>query len=101
MTNKQALEAVIQFAVSDNLLLKSLTDHEIVDSATYAKENEKNIDLAAIDVLQGLLSTPDVSEGGYSINLDRAAIQKRLSMLAGKHDITDPSAPKVRGIQPW
>lgn len=89
MTNKEALIAVLRVNIPDNSLVKALLDNDVTDSETYTKTKEKSIDLCAIDLLAGLLSEPDVSEGGYSIKYDRAAVQKQLLFLAKKHNVTD------------
>lgn len=104
MTNKEALIAVLRVNVPDNSLVKALLDHDVTDSSTYTKDNAKDIDLCAIDVLAGLLAEPDVTEGGYSINYDRAAVEKQLIFLAKKHNVTeilDRLKPTVKCIQVW
>lgn len=89
MTNKEALLAVLRISVPDNSLEKALTDREVTGGSTYTKDNAKNIDLCAIDIFQGLLTEPDVSEGDYSIKFDRDAVKEHLLLLAKKHDVTE------------
>lgn len=101
MTNKEALVAVLRVSVPDNSLEKAMIDNDVTGGSTYTKDNEKNIDLCAIDILQGLLSDPDVSEGGYSINFDRKAVQERLNYLNSKHDLVDAGKPVVTGKSIW
>jgi hypothetical protein len=101
MTNKEALIAVLQVSVPDNSADKVLLDAGITGTDAYSAGNSKAIDLCAIDALQGLLSTPDVSEGGYSVRYDRAAVQARLQYLSTKNGVVNPGAPSVKGIAPW
>lgn len=94
MTNKNALLAVVQVAVEDDVIEKALLDQSLNLGSTYTTTNAKAIDLAAIDVLDGILSRPDISEGGFSVRYDRTAIQKRLDALKRKQGIT--SGPVIR-----
>jgi hypothetical protein len=91
MTNKEALVAVVQVSVDDNVLEKALLDQTITSSETYAAIKSSNINKAAIDVLEGLLSRADVSEGGFSEKFDRSAIEKRLNRLYEKEGLTSTS----------
>ncbi len=102
MTNKEALIAVLRVSVLDNTLIKAMLDQDVSEEATYSKEGAKSIDLCAIDVLLGLLSEPDVSEGGYSVKYDRSAVIKHLVALAEKHGISsvlETYKPKVTALQ--
>ncbi len=104
MTNKEALIAVLRVSVPDNTLEKALADQEVTAAGTYAKANAKSIDLCAIDVLTGLLSEPDISEGGYSIKYERDAVQQHLVILARKHNITEVLSqfkPSVNSKPVW
>jgi hypothetical protein len=96
MTNKEALIAVVQVSVDDNTLVKALLDQDASDSENYTTANSSLINKAAIDVLEGLLSRPDVSEGGFSESFDRGAIEKRLDRLYQKEGLTNPRTPIVR-----
>src|SRR5690348_16620952 len=96
MTNKDALVAVIQTDVDDNILEKSFLDQGVSSTDVYTAAASASIDLCAIDVLEGLLSTPDVSEGGSSVSYDRNAIQARLNFLYGRAGITPPTGAVVR-----
>lgn len=101
MTNKEALLAVVQTSVPDNSVEKALVDAEIVAGEQYSPSQMKEIDLCAIELLRGLLSTPDISEGQYSIKLDRKAVQERLGYLEGKHGLSSSSQPRISGVSIW
>lgn len=104
MTNKEALLAVIRFSIPDNSAEKALVDNDVDGTANYSKDAEKSIDLCAVDALQGLLSEPDVSEGGYSVKYDRKAVQDRLLYLAKKHNLTEvlnQYTPIIKSSSPW
>lgn len=99
MTKRDALLGVLQVSVPDIAIDKALVDNNIDGRDGYSSANAKSIDLVAIDILQGLLTAPDVTEGGYSIRYDRSAIQQRLSYLSQKHGIG--SGPTVRRANVW
>lgn len=104
MNLKEALQAVIQDTVSDNLLEKALLDYELTSTDTYDADKSAGVDLAAIDVIQGLLSAPNVSEGGYSVTRNYAALNAKLLFLARKHgvlDVLEQQAPSVKGVRRW
>jgi hypothetical protein len=94
MTNKEALVAVIQISVNDNTLEKALLDQGITSSSNYTAANTSKIDIAAIAVLEGVRSAPDISEGGFSIRYDRPAIERKIEAL--KHKTGLASGSEIR-----
>lgn len=100
MTNKEALVAILQVSVDDNVLEKALLDQNVRSDRDYKSAYSASIDVAAISVLEGLLSTPDIAEGGYSVTYDRASIQDRLSYLRLKNGVPNLSR-QVKGASPW
>lgn len=101
MTNKEALIAVVRVSVPDNSLEKAMIDNSVSATTDYTSTEAESIDKCAIAVLEGLLSDPDVSEGGYSINFDRKAVQDRISILKSKYGIDDPLKPSVTSRPVW
>lgn len=104
MTNKEALIAVLRVDLPDNSLEKSMMDQGVTPGDGYTTDNAKAIDLCAVDLLAGLLSQPDVSEGGFSLKYDRASIKERLLFLARKHNVTTVLAqfkPTVTSKSVW
>ena len=102
MTNKQALVAVLRISVPDDTLEKALLDHEITGSTNYTKDAARDIDMCAVEVLKGLLSEPDVTEGGYSIKYDRNAIQARIDDIMVKWEmVEDTGKPTISNGTNW
>jgi hypothetical protein len=104
MTIKEALISVLQVSMPDGSIEKALTDNGLTSSDEYAASKAKAIDECAIELLHGLLSAPNISEGGYSISYDRNAVKERIIMLAKKHNLTEYTAiysPAVKRRVPW
>lgn len=104
MTNKEALIAAVSFSVPDNMLEKALLDRTLTGASTYTSANAEKVDMCVIDLLQRVLSEPDVTEGGYSIRFDRKAVEARLLYLARKYDqtgILNQLTPTVTGKSVW
>lgn len=100
MTNKEALVAALMVSVSDNSLEKAMIDGGVTSAAQYTLSDAKAIDLCVINVLQSVLSSPNISEGGYSIEHDRPALQARLVQLQQKHGLIS-TGPKVKAKSVW
>ena len=104
MTNKEALVATLQANVPDNSLEKALADRAVVSAAIYGPTQTAGVEQAAMDILWGVLTSADVSEGGYSVRYDRAAIKSRLIFLAKKYGAADILAginPSVSSPRVW
>ena len=99
MTNKEALIANVGFSVPDNMVEKAMIDNDVTGATTYTSADAESIDLCTIPILKLVLSMPDVSEGGYRINFDRASAQKRLDDLLEDYEIT--KGPTVTGKSVW
>lgn len=99
MTNIEALKAKVGYPLSDNSLKLALTDRGLTDSETYSTANKKALELAYADCLMTLMSSPNVSEGGYSISLsEKATIKSIATGIYQKWGISDHSAPTARFI---
>lgn len=104
MTKKEALIAVIQVSVPDVTVEKALIDAGIDGSESYSSSSEKDIDLCAVKILQGLQSVPNISEGGMSITYNLAGIRSVLLSLATKHSLTQILSeykPSITGKSVW
>ena len=104
MTKKEALVAVLQISVPDLTLEKTMIDNAITGADAYSVADEKGIDLCAVVILQGLMSVPNITEGGMSVTYDRNGLHSRLLSLAKKHDLTDilnQYKPTVTGKSVW
>lgn len=93
MTNKEAVVAVIGVTGNDNTIEKALMDAGITSDDVYSSSNVKQIDMAAISVLETMLATKSVSEGGYSVEYD---IKNRLDYLKARNNV-----PTITALNIW
>ena len=77
MTYLEAIKGKLSFPLSDNAFILALTDRGLTYTDTYA--TSQSFDLAYADTIITLITTPDVTEGGYSI---RSSDKKALLDLA-------------------
>lgn len=107
MTKKVAFASVLQVSGIDaNTIEMALLEAGINQDANFSKGDLKELELAAIPVLQSMMSTSSQSEGSFSISFDREGIKQRLLFLAHKHNLTDvissvSGSPKIRAINMW
>lgn len=102
MTNAEAVIAVAGVSVDALLIEKALIDLNMTSTGWYDVLDGKTIDLAAIEVLKGIIAMADITEGGYSIKYDRSAILKRITALGIKNGIAEYlTVPKVRAVNVW
>ena len=99
MTNKEALAAKLIATVPDNTLTVALIDGEIDPSGIYTKVNKEGIEKVELEVLYGLFTAQDVSEGGYSVSHPDflRKVKERIIYLAktyGRSDILEAIDPK-------
>jgi hypothetical protein len=98
MTIRQAFDAEMdEVQVSDNLAGKLLADRGLLDTASYdANLHEKPLDIAVASALTKVLARPSVSEGGYSVKWEAAALKARIAAIYAKWNMANPDIPKVR-----
>lgn len=95
-TIKEALAGRIGYPIPDGSLEDALTDAGLVSTANYDKSHSKTLDIAAAGLLLFVCTSPNISEGGYSISVaDKAALLKVRSLYLSKWGISDDSLPKI------
>lgn len=85
MTNLQALQSSIgiNYPFDANMYSKALIDQGLNEADPYTIQNVRGIDLAFAGLIQTVLVSPDIAEGGYKITqADRNALEAlRISIL--------------------
>lgn len=92
MINLEALKAKLNYPLSDNSFILALSDRGLVSTATYA--DRKSLELAQADLIYTLVTTPNITEGGYSISLsDKSSLMKLADGIYLKYGIRNPLRP--------
>jgi hypothetical protein len=92
MTNLEALKAKLNYPLSDNSFILALSDRGLVSTATYA--DRKSLELAQADLIYTLVTTPNITEGGYSISLsDKSSLMRLADEIYLKYGIRNPLRP--------
>ena len=98
MTNLEALQSLIEYRENEDRFIKALLDRSINPYIQYVAASKADIDLAAVDIIQFLLSHPDFKEGDTEIKYDKAALKSLQSEILAKYD---QSLPIISGVQLW
>lgn len=105
MTIRDAFDTEMdEITVSDRLAKKILADNGLLETADYdATLHAKPVDISVAQALSKVVARPSISEGGYSIKWDAAALRARIASIYKKWDMEDPLSPKptVRSVSPW
>jgi hypothetical protein len=107
MTNFEALRAMLTYPVDDAMLTLALTNRGIAptgltENDTYTIGNKESVDLAYADILMLLVSSPNISEGGYSVSLaDKASLKEVANGIYDRYNKRKTSNPKIKFRQAW
>ena len=101
MTYLEAIKAKLNYPLSDNTFILSLTDRGLVYTDNYVKC--QSFDLAYADTITTLVTAPNVSEGSYSICLsDKKALSELADGIYTKYGEAVRSLKKTaKFVQPF
>ena len=103
MTYLEAIRAKLSYPLSDNAFILALTDRGLTSTDTYTAG--ESFDLTYADTIVMLLTTPNISEGGYSISLtDKTALIKLASDIFTKYGEANPLSslkPTAKFVNRW
>ncbi len=101
MTNKERLISFLGFQPDTNASEAALLDINLDGTDYYEAVNYKMVRLAAIQLMEILLTTPNTTNQitGYSITYDRDAVERRLYRL--KLEAGLELGPYIRAINKW
>ena len=101
MTNLEALKAVLSYPLENNAFIKALNDRGLTESATYSKCSA--FELARADAIMTLVTTPNVSEGGYSLSQSdkKALIELANGIYTSNGVPTVIPKPTAKFVQRW
>lgn len=89
MTKKEAFIRVVQVGIDDETAEMAMIEAGINPATEFAEGGLKELEIAAIPVLQSLMVISSESEGGQSESRNLKGIEQRLLFLAKKHGLTD------------
>lgn len=90
MTKKEALNSLILYPVSDNLLEKILIDNGLISSDTYTMTDKSDIELCMAFLYKNLVTAPNFSQGSLSFsNIDINAMIEIANGIFKKNGLTD------------
>jgi len=103
MTNKDRLISLLGFSPANNHAIDgALTDAGIDGSEVYDGGNIVQLKNAAIEIMELLLSTPDVSNTeGQAIKYDRNAVLARIKQYKTDLGIIVEERATITAKQPW
>ena len=105
MTILEAIKESVGYPISNNRASMALIKRGILNAGeevTQSFLNSKEFELATADLMFWLITTANVSEGGYSVSLtEKASIKAIASGIYSKWGVSDPSEPTVKFVQKW
>ena len=103
MTNLEAIKGKLSYPLSENAFILALTTRGLDYTVRYT--GGQSFDLAYADLIVVLLTTPNITEGGYSVSLsDRAILLKLASAIYTKYEVDNPLGslkPTAKFVQRW
>jgi hypothetical protein len=102
MTNLEAIKGKVGYPLSDNAFILALTDRSLVSTDTYVIGNKQQLELAQADLIYTLVSSPNVTEGGYSVSLsDKKSLIELANGIYTKYGQSSPLKPTAKFVQRW
>lgn len=89
MTKKEAFIRVVQVGIDDKTAEMAMIEAGISPEDNFAAGGLKELEIAAIPVLQSLMVISSESEGSQSESRNLKGIEQRLLFIAEKHGLTE------------
>lgn len=102
MTILEAIKEAIGYPISDNRANMTLTKRGLTatSEATGSVLNSESFELATADLIIWMITTPNISEGGYSLSTsDKQQLKDIASGIFAKWGITDYTKPTARFLR--
>jgi hypothetical protein len=96
MTNLEALGGSVNYPVDETKLQKLLIDNGLNASDTYSGIT-KSFELATAGLYVLLVTSANISEGGYSVSMtDKSNMIKLANGVYAKYGVASPLSPTIR-----
>lgn len=100
MTNLSAIKAKLNFPLSDDAFILALSDRGLISTATYS--DKRLLELTWADLIYTVISSPNITEGGYSITFsDKGQLLKLADRVYLKYGILNPQRPTATFKSKW
>ena len=99
MTNLEALGAAVNYPVDKIKLQKLLIDNGLIETDEYIYPVTKPFELATAGLYVLLVTSPNISEGGFSLSMaEKTELSKLAAGIYYKYDIQNPlnKTPKIK-----
>jgi len=89
MTNLDAIKAKLNYPLTENAFILALQDRGLFSDEIYS--GGESFDLAYADVINTLVTSPNVSEGSYQISMnDKTALINLANGIYTKYGVLNP-----------
>lgn len=93
----EALQSLTEYE-NDNLLAKTLIDHDLTSTDTYAKTDEEDVDKCAASIFFFLAGHPEFKEGSRYEKYDGNQLRSMAQELLSKYDAQEAT---IDGTSLW
>ena len=90
----------MNYPLLENAFIMALEDRGLTSGSTYS--DRQSLELAQADLINTLITSPNITEGGYSVSLsDKKALLKLADSIYSKYSQINPAAPKATFLNLW
>lgn len=103
MTNLEAIKGKAGYPLSDNSYILALVNRGLSETDTYVIGNLRLLELTHADVICTILTTPNISEGGYSVSAgDKKVMMDLANGIYAKYGESSPlKSNTATFVQRW
>jgi hypothetical protein len=102
MTNLDAIKAKLNYPLPDNSYITALLGRGLISTDVYS--DFRSLELAQADLMYTLITTPAITEGGFSISLsNKEAVRSAANGIYARYGVRNPyeKKPTAKFVQKW
>ena len=97
MTNLEAIKAKVNYPLSDDAYKVALLGRGLIYTDEYT--NRRAMDLAQADLIYTVITSPNITEGGYSVSFtSRTALLKVANAIYSRYGVRNPSTATAKFV---